>query len=1191
MLKKYFSLVISTLFFFQSLYLPDTARAEILPLPAANQMLALSAPLNPVMLQGLRYNPNKPFEFEFILQQGDKAIPLDQLRDRGMELVRYFMAALTMPEEELWVNLSPYEHSRIIPTELGTTRLGADMLIEDYILKQLASSLTFPDSQTGRAFWQKIYTKTLAYFGTDNIPVSTFNKVWIIPDYAQVLVKENTVIVTYSHLKVMMEQDYLAQKKHILPDGKNVASDVMRQVIIPILEKEVNTGSNFAPLRQMFDTIILAEWYKRNLKESLFNQYYANQHKIKGIDEISDAIKEKIYQRYVKAYKKGVYNLIREDTIPGTGEIIPRKYFSGGESFAMTSSITDEKTSFAKLSPRSQANIRNENSFLMDIGVSPAMNAVVALAPGIQRALDDMEAELGQERRVAPIVQQLMEPIDPTIIPSVLGHARVTAEGWEAVKTKKGKTKEFFHSRVSLNIYRPNRTSLGDGSTTKGGIRYYVEASTLMKETVFKNGWNELNRLHASEEVMRQFIASYMRNSANNLAFLMFEKVNLLGLPLGGAKADVFIGNLAGGPGNFTIEDLDKNEKDEVVKKIAQRHGEILAPFVGIGTDSPAPDLNTAELMGILAEEYIKWTIKNKSEEFKDPELISLLELKLEDVENHPNQYPLGTTPLLAVIDDFGIRHPGFAVPWTSVFTGNKEFGGLVGREEATGIGVITVLIAYFQEMGIDYNNFTTAIQGMGAVGFNAALEALANHLRVTRFSDDGIAVINEQGWSEEQLINIRQQIRNINAEIRKHNEERSEENPQISWREFYLIDQAKPENERIFALPRVTAIINSEPKLLEDGRDNPEYLRLDQKIKKAILEAPVDVLIPAFKQNQIDQNNWENVTAPYIVEGANHPVDETAQRELTTKPNSTVILSGILANAGGVYGSYLQILQAMEGRKYDLEEVRRRSREKLTQVTKQVIQILRENPQLSFNQGCEFLAWRNAATERLKTTINETAGEMRKIRNYYGDAPAPTIMRRVVQLGLRDELIAKQKQSMGDLLDRIMTYLNGQRFKSGVNKMLRNEIKTTFLRSQNNDHAKTLFLIRTFYWILAGERVTESARRLEGFYYTVDDVIKLRRELLETLWKLPWASQSGTPENKLYLFVKERIEELNDAASLANGGIDFNMGHVLINQQGEDDFQVQAAFNRTEWEHIKGLKPIFLRLIPVNIPQLIGVQ
>src|SRR3989338_10469324 len=41
-------------------------------------------------------------------------------------------------------------------------------------------------------------------------------------------------------------------------------------------------------------------------------------------------IKEKIYQQYIEAFKKGVYNYIKEDHDPYMQKNIPRKYFSGG---------------------------------------------------------------------------------------------------------------------------------------------------------------------------------------------------------------------------------------------------------------------------------------------------------------------------------------------------------------------------------------------------------------------------------------------------------------------------------------------------------------------------------------------------------------------------------------------------------------------------------------------------------------------------------------------------------------------------------------------------------------------------------------------------------------------------------------------------------------------------------------------
>ena len=60
--------------------------------------------------------------------------------------------------------------------------MGRDLLAEDYILKQITASLIYPEDNLGKKFWDKIYTQAHKQFGTTNIPVNTFNKVWIVPD-------------------------------------------------------------------------------------------------------------------------------------------------------------------------------------------------------------------------------------------------------------------------------------------------------------------------------------------------------------------------------------------------------------------------------------------------------------------------------------------------------------------------------------------------------------------------------------------------------------------------------------------------------------------------------------------------------------------------------------------------------------------------------------------------------------------------------------------------------------------------------------------------------------------------------------------------------------------------------------------------------------------------------------------------
>ena len=68
----------------------------------------------------------------------------------------------------------------------GLTEMGRDLLAEDYMLKQITASLIYPEGETGKKFWKRIYEEAEKKFGTTNIPVNTFNKVWIVPEKAVV---------------------------------------------------------------------------------------------------------------------------------------------------------------------------------------------------------------------------------------------------------------------------------------------------------------------------------------------------------------------------------------------------------------------------------------------------------------------------------------------------------------------------------------------------------------------------------------------------------------------------------------------------------------------------------------------------------------------------------------------------------------------------------------------------------------------------------------------------------------------------------------------------------------------------------------------------------------------------------------------------------------------------------------------
>ncbi len=322
-------------------------RANELVLPAPGVMVPLSDALKAAKLKGIKVHPDNPFKFDFILDRGQDNSSDETLKATTTNLIKYFLASLTTPEKDLWVNLSPYEKERIVPESFGQTTMGRDLLAQDYLLKQVTASLIYPEKEVGKKFWDRVYAEAQKKFGTSNIPVNTFNKVWIVPNKAVVYenAQNGTAYIVDASLKVMLEEDYLALDKNntTSKDNHSIGSQVVREIVIPMLTQEVNQGANFIKMRQVYYAYILAAWYKKKIKDGILSSVYLDQNKIAGVSIDNPQQKQEIYNRYVEAFKKGVYNYVKEDIDINTNQTIPRKYFSGGVV------LTDSAMSIANL--------------------------------------------------------------------------------------------------------------------------------------------------------------------------------------------------------------------------------------------------------------------------------------------------------------------------------------------------------------------------------------------------------------------------------------------------------------------------------------------------------------------------------------------------------------------------------------------------------------------------------------------------------------------------------------------------------------------------------------------------------------------------------------------------------------------------------------------------------------------------
>ena len=328
----------------------------------------------PPVLLVLKVHPENPLLFDFIVDRGQTKLSEEQFKAETQKLVEYFFAALTIPDKEVWVNLSPYEKDRIIPDVLGKTQMGKTMLEQDYVLKQLAASLTNPDTQLGKKYWDAVNKAKMLDVGRWTLEKTTsvqppmsidLNKVWIVPAKAKVLENNGIVVVDEKRLKVMMAEDRsldgqrsveidagapstaektldagrstLGKKSitNVQHPTSNVSSDIFRTTILPSIEKEINEGKDFSAVRQVYNSVILAAWYKQALKESLLGKVYTDKAKVAGIETDDKEMKQRIYEQYLAAFKKGAYNFIKEEE-DADGDLIPRKYFSGGALLALT---------------------------------------------------------------------------------------------------------------------------------------------------------------------------------------------------------------------------------------------------------------------------------------------------------------------------------------------------------------------------------------------------------------------------------------------------------------------------------------------------------------------------------------------------------------------------------------------------------------------------------------------------------------------------------------------------------------------------------------------------------------------------------------------------------------------------------------------------------------------------------------
>jgi glutamate dehydrogenase (NAD(P)+) len=282
------------------------------------------------------------------------------------------------------------------------------------------------------------------------------------------------------------------------------------------------------------------------------------------------------------------------------------------------------------------------------------------------------------------------------------------------------------------------------------------------------------------------------------LAALMTYKCAIVDVPFGGAKGGVRVE-----PREYTtaqLERITRRYTAEMVKK----------NFIGPGIDVPAPDYGTGQ-------QEMAW-----------------------------------------IADTYSALHPGHIDAQACVTGKPIQQGGIHGRTEATGRGVICGLVralSYEEDMkkiglSTGLEGKRVVIQGLGNVGYHAAKFVQDAGGRLVALSEYDGAIYHDDGMDVDK------------------------------------VQQHRLETGSIVDFPGAKSF----------------------KTNSEVLEYDCDILIPAALERQITGNNASNIKAKIIAEAANGPITVEAEEILTRR--GVVIIPDVYLNAGGVTVSYFEWLK-----------------------------------------------------------------------------------------------------------------------------------------------------------------------------------------------------------------------------------------------------------------------------------------
>ncbi|MBY0112981.1 MAG: Glu/Leu/Phe/Val dehydrogenase [Phycisphaerales bacterium] len=291
-------------------------------------------------------------------------------------------------------------------------------------------------------------------------------------------------------------------------------------------------------------------------------------------------------------------------------------------------------------------------------------------------------------------------------------------------------------------------------------------------------------------------------DDVKSLSFLMTMKCSLVGVPFGGGKGGVKV-------------DPRKHSNAEM-ERIVRRFTVAIAHSIGPDYDIPAPDVGSnAQHMAWIADTY-------------------------------------------SFLADVGGKDP------SAVITGKPvEYGGSLGREKATGQGVVDTLVEMLPELGLKPEQCTFSVLGFGNVGSWSGKIFQGKGAKMIAVADHTGFLKNDKGIDAADLA-------------------------------AYVAQKGG-----VGGYPKATSVS-----------------------KEEFYKTKVDVFIPAALEQMIQEPEAKMINATIIAEGANAPTTPAGERILLER--GIEILPAILCNAGGVTVSYFEWVQNKTFHSWELDQVDR---------------------------------------------------------------------------------------------------------------------------------------------------------------------------------------------------------------------------------------------------------------------------